>query len=119
MSVIDDRTRLQHILEAAHKIVAFTEGESRESLEADEKLQLSLVRLIEIIGEAASKISSELKQRHTLVPWPAIVGMRNRLVHAYFQIDLDVVWDTATLAVPELIRQIETVLTSEKDSDTN
>ncbi len=68
MSVIDDRTRLQHILEAARKVIVFTKDESRESLEADEKLQLSLVRLVEIIGEAASKISRELKHRHPFVP---------------------------------------------------
>jgi uncharacterized protein with HEPN domain len=65
MSVIDDRTRLQHMLEASRKISLF-------------------VRLIEIIGEAASRISGELKLRHASVPWSAIVGMRNRLVHACF-----------------------------------
>ena len=117
MSTIDDRTRLTHMLEAARKSVEFAEGESRESLAADEKLQLSLVRLAEIIGEAASRVSDDLKQRYPLIPWGAMAGMRNRLVHAYFDIDLDVVWDTVTIAMPELIEQIDGVLRAEGEPD--
>lgn len=113
MSLIDDRTRLRHMLEAAQKIITFTKGESRESLEADEKLQLSLIRLVEIIGEAAARMSTDLKQRNSSVPWTAIVGMRNRLIHAYFDIDLDVVWDTVTIAIPDLASQIEAILAEE------
>lgn len=76
-------------------------------------LQLALVRLIEIIGEAASRLSDDIKTKHASVPWVAIVGMRNRLIHAYFDIDLDVVWDTVTVAVPDLSRQIAAILASD------
>lgn len=117
MSAIDDRTRLQHMLEAAQKIVAFSTGKTRDDFAQDEMLQLSVVRLVEIIGEAAARISDELKQRHSSVPWTAIVGMRNRLVHAYFDIDLDVVWDTVTLYVPEMIRQITEIIEALPNED--
>ena len=73
-------------------------------------LQLALVRLIEIIGEAAARLSDDLKSEHNDIPWTAIVGMRNRLVHAYFDIDLDVVWDTVTVAVPDLLKQVKAIL---------
>ena len=110
MSIKDDRNRLRHMRDAAQKIIAFTADRDRASLERNELLQLSLVRLIEIIGEAAARISPEIKQRHPEVPWAAIVGMRNRLIHAYFDIDLDVVWNTATVAIPQLLEQIKTIL---------
>jgi uncharacterized protein with HEPN domain len=113
MSAIDDRTRLKHIRDAAQKIILFTDGKDRESIIDDEILQLALVRLIEIIGEAASRLSDNLKTQHSSIPWAAVVGMRNRLVHAYFDIDLDVVWDTVTDAVPKLLQQIESILASD------
>jgi uncharacterized protein with HEPN domain len=103
MSAIDDKTRLQHIRDAAQKIINFTDGKTRESLAKDDMLQFALVRLVEIIGEAAARLSDDLTAKHSDIPWTAIVGMRNRLVHAYFDIDLDVVWDTVTVAVPDLL----------------
>jgi uncharacterized protein with HEPN domain len=116
MSVNDDLTRLKHMLEAAQKVAQFTQGETRESLTADEKLQLAIVRLIEIIGEAASRISDEFRDEHSQIPWVAIRGMRNRLVHAYFDIDLDVVWNTITTAIPVLINQLEALLLALDDN---
>ncbi|MAS32456.1 MAG: hypothetical protein CL610_00530 [Anaerolineaceae bacterium] len=117
MSVTDNITRLRHILEACQKIMAFTDNESRDSLEADEKLQLSLVRLVEIIGEAASRTSHDFRQKYDQIPWAAIIGMRNRLVHAYFDVDLDVVWDTVIIAIPELYNQVQAVLVQEDESN--
>ena len=98
------------MLEASRKVVAFTQGESRASLDTDEKLQLALIRLIEIAGEASSRLSPPFRDAHPEVPWGAIAGMRNRLVHAYFAIDLDRVWDTATMAMPVLVSQLEAML---------
>ncbi|MCA9907258.1 MAG: DUF86 domain-containing protein, partial [Anaerolineae bacterium] len=83
MSMTEDKIRLQHICDAAQKIIAFTDGKNRESLAEDSMLQFALVRLVEIIGEAAARLSDDLKARYSGIPWVAIVGMRNRLVHAY------------------------------------
>jgi uncharacterized protein with HEPN domain len=113
MSAIDDQTRLRHIRDAAAKVMAFTESKDRDSLAQDDLLQLALVRLIEIIGEAASRLSDDIKSRHASVPWVAIVGMRNRLIHAYFEVDLKVVWDTVTVAVPDLLGKVNAILASD------
>jgi uncharacterized protein with HEPN domain len=114
MSAIDDKTRLQHILDAGQKIQNFAAEHTRESFEKDEMLQLALVRLIEIIGEAASKISQEFRDEHTTIAWQAIIGMRNRLVHAYFAIDYDIVWNTISIAIPELVKQIKAIQASDE-----
>ena len=88
-----DWIRLRHMLEASREAAAFTLGRDRESLKRDRVLMLAAVRCIEIVGEAASKISPELL-RYSQIPWADIVGMRNRLIHAYFDIDTDLVCDT-------------------------
>lgn len=110
MPKIDDRLRPQHMLDAAQKVRQFVQPETRQSLEADEKLALALVRLIEIIGEATAKISSERQTALPQIPWKEVIGMRNRIVHAYFEIDYDIVWDTATLNIPLLIAELEVIL---------
>ncbi len=70
-------------------------------------LTLSLVRCIEVVGEAASQISPAFREAHPNIPWPQIIGMRNRLIHAYFDVDLDRVWDTITDDLPPLIAALE------------
>ena len=102
-----DLIRLRHMLEAAREALSFVEGQTRRDLESDRKLVLSLVREIEVIGEAASKVSSEAKAEFPGLPWQDIIGMRNRLVHVYFDVDLDVVWDSVTKDLPELIRLLQ------------
>jgi uncharacterized protein with HEPN domain len=103
------------MLEAAQKIHEFSEKHNRESFEKDEMLQLAIMRLIEIIGEAAARISQEFRDKHSAIAWQAIIGMRNRLVHAYFDIDYDVVWNTITVTIPQLIEQIEEIRQSDED----
>ena len=88
----------------------------RSDLDEDRALALALVKLIEIVGEAASRVSEAERQRHTSIPWSNIVAMRNRLIHAYFDVDLDRVWDTVTDDLPPLITELQTVLT-ETDAD--
>ena len=107
---LDDKTRLHHMMDAAQTALEFAEGESRQSLEDDQKLLFALVRAVEIIGEAASRISEELQADHPQIPWHAIRGMRNRLVHGYFDVDADQVWTTITDDLPELILQLEELL---------
>lgn len=108
----DDEIRLKHILEAALEAVGFTEGHCREDLDTDRKLSLSLVRLLEIIGEAAKGITAEFRQEHSELPWTSMVGMRDRLIHGYFDVNLDIVWETVTSDLPPLINKLEKVVTS-------
>ena len=112
MSKIDDNTRLMHMLDAAKRAERMAQQETRESLETDEKFSLAAVRLIEIIGEAASNVSFERKEEISNLPWPQIIGMRNRIVHAYFDVDYDVVWRTLTEDIPFLIYELEKVINS-------
>jgi uncharacterized protein with HEPN domain len=91
------------MIEAARACEDFVAERERADLDADLMLRFALVRAVEIIGEAASKVTSETRARFPTVPWPAIVATRNRLVHAYFDIDLDMLWETATEEIPALL----------------
>lgn len=102
----DDVTRVRHMIEAAEAVQTLVAGQDRAGLGDDLKLQLALVRAIEIIGEAAAGVSRELQSRHPGIPWREAVAMRNRLVHAYFDVNLDIVWKTATQEVPALLTQL-------------
>jgi uncharacterized protein with HEPN domain len=103
----EDAIRIRHMLDAAREAVSFIEGKKRQDLDADRMLALSLIKLIEIIGEAASGLAPELRQQYANIPWQDIVSMRNRLVHAYFDIDLDRVWDTMIEDLPRLILDLQ------------
>ena len=107
MSQHEDLVRLRHMLDAARQAVAFVEGKQRADLDRDLQLTLALTRLIEIIGEAAKGVSAGTRDR-LQVPWRAIAGTRDRLVHAYFDVDLDQVWQIVTVDLPPLIATIET-----------
>ena len=100
------------MLDAANEAMSFVKESNLENLYTDRKLALSLVRLIEIIGEAASQISPETKELYYEIPWQSIVGMRNRLIHAYFDIDLNLVWGTVNNDLPSLISGINHILSS-------
>ena len=102
----DDSARIGHIFEAADDIAKFIVGKSESDLASDKMLLLALTRCVEIIGEAATKMSQETKASVPEIPWGAIAGMRNRLVHAYFDVDRHVLWDTATKNVPQLVRML-------------
>lgn len=90
MSVTDDQVRLLHMRDAAQQAIDFIEGETRESLDQDTKLMFALTRAVEIIGEAASRVSPELREKYPQIPWPLMIGMRNRLIHAYYEVNLDI-----------------------------
>jgi uncharacterized protein with HEPN domain len=78
-------------------------GRERAELDTDRMLLFAVIRAIEVIGEAASKISEETRSAHGAIPWKAIVGMRNRLIHAYFEINTQTVWETATAEIPAVL----------------
>lgn len=106
----DDSVRIRHILDAAREAISFSDDRSRTDLDTDRKLNLSLVRLLEIIGEAARGISEEFRQTHSDLPWNKMIGMRDRLIHGYFDVNLDVVWETVTKDIPLLIDQLEKIV---------
>ena len=99
----NDRFRLGHMLETAQFVQKTTSGKTRADFDNDMVLQLALTRAVEIIGEAASQVSDEQQLSLPEIPWASILGMRNRLVHAYFKIDFDVMWNTLTQSIPILI----------------
>ena len=112
-----DGVRLRHMLEAARKAVAFTEGRTRADLDQDELLALAVVRLLEVVGEAAKGVSSALRTRHADVDWRLIAGMRDRLIHGYFEVDLDIVWAVVDSDLPSLITLLEPLVASAEDPD--
>jgi uncharacterized protein with HEPN domain len=99
---LDDATRIRHMIEAAEICKCFVVGRDRRDLDDDIMLRFALVRAIEIIGEAASKMRPETRVAAPSIPWAAIVGMRNRLIHAYFDVDNDVLRKSATEEIPRL-----------------
>jgi uncharacterized protein with HEPN domain len=106
---VSDAVRLHHILDAARQAIGFVEGRSRASLDADRMLALALVRLLEVIGEAARGISETCREAHPEIAWRRMAGMRDRLAHGYFDVNLDVVWETVIQDLPKLVGQVEKI----------
>jgi len=106
----DDFIRLRHMLDAAREAQFFAQNETRSSLDTDRKLVLALVKSIEIIGEAAANVTDKCREDLPQIPWTNIIGMRNRLVHAYFDIDLDILWNTVIEDLPPLIDELEKIV---------
>ncbi len=96
--------------DAAESVERFAAGRRRADLDVDQMLLFAIVRAIEVIGEAASKVTAETQAASPDIPWVSIVAMRNRLVHGYFDIDLDVVWKTVTEEIPPLHRSLKQLL---------
>ena len=109
----EDRVRLRHMVEAAESAGQFMTGRQRTDLDEDRMLLFAVVHAIEMLGEAASKISEETRATHTGIPWRAIIGMRNRLIHAYFEINTAIVWQTVTQEIPALLPQLRALATDE------
>ena len=100
----DDVIRLRHLREAAEKAIEFSAGRTRQNLDDDELLRLGLTKLVEIVGEAAKQVSGPTRMAHPEVPWSAAARMRDRLIHHYFDIDLDILWATVTEDLPQLLK---------------
>lgn len=105
----DDAVRLNHMIGYCELALGFVVGQQRHQLDSNKMLELAVVRAIEIVGEAASKISAEAQAKHPDIPWRAIIGMRNRLVHAYFDINTEVVWQTITVELPALLPKLQAI----------
>jgi uncharacterized protein with HEPN domain len=104
------------MLEAAREALSFSENRTKDDLYSDRMLALSIIKSIEIIGEAASTVTKEFRDKHSEIPWASIIAMRNRLIHVYFDIDLERVWDTITDDLPPLIIAVEEVIDRESNT---
>jgi len=113
MTQHDPSVRLRHMLNHAQEAIAMAADRKREDLDDDRMFQLALTHLVEIIGEAASRIDSATRQRYQSVPWSKITGMRNRLIHGYETVDLNVLWDTVVDDLPPLADELEKMLRAE------
>ncbi len=107
-----DLVRFRHMLDAAKEAVEISSGKSRQDIENERLLNLSLVRLLEIMGEAANFISSDLQTKYSEIEWSQIIGMRNRLIHGYDNIDYDILYQTIKKDIPPLIVDLEHVVKS-------
>jgi len=110
----DDLIRLRHMLDAAREAIGFVQHRRRKDLDHDRQLVWALVKAVEIIGEAASQLTPDVRAQVTDLPWDKIIGMRHRLVHAYFDINLDILWKTVREGLPPLIAQLEQQVPNEK-----
>jgi uncharacterized protein with HEPN domain len=109
----DDLVRIKHILDASEESVKFLETRQRRELDTDRMLSLSLVRLLEIIGEAARGVSPQLRKKYPDIPWKQMTGIRDRLIHGYFDVDMEIVWKTVKEDIPPLINQLAELMDEE------
>lgn len=108
-----DAEYLHHILEAIRRIRAYTSGKDKHVFLTELLLQDAVIRNIEIIGEAANRLSAEFVRSHMTVPWPDIAGMRHRLIHGYMTVNLQIVWNVVERELPNLEKQIKEILKGE------
>ena len=102
------------MLAAAKEVMEFAAGKTRMDLEKDRLHMLAIIKSIEIIGEAASKVTETFKTENDNIPWNDIINMRNRLIHAYFDVNLDIVWQTVKTDLPDLIKALEEIIPPEE-----
>ncbi len=107
---LKDRERLLHILSAIERVNRYVKGKSFEDLQTDDMMYYAVVKNIEMMGEAANMLTAEFQESHPETPWKMVKGMRNYIVHEYFQIDSVVVWDVVTNELSTLYTQIEKYL---------
>ena len=105
-----DRARIEHMLKATQEALSFMSGISKEAFFKDRKLILAIIKEIEIVGEAASKVTSQTQLELSNIPWEEIVSTRHRLIHGYFDINLEIVWVTLIEDLPDLLKKLEKIL---------
>ena len=110
MSRRDDGIRLRHMLDHAREALSISKNIDRNVLDSNRILSLALVRLVEIVGEAAGSISEKCRESNPSVPWSQIISLRNRLIHGYDSIDHDILWKILSDDLPRLVPELEKIL---------
>lgn len=105
---------LRHILDECNYLIKESQNNSFENFVNNDRLSRAVCRSLEIIGEASNKIDKSLKDRYSFVTWREMSGIRNRIIHNYFGIDYDIVWDTVTTDIPQLKEWVEMIIEKEK-----
>ena len=109
MSRHDPTVALLHMLDHAREALELVADRTPEEFKGDRVLNLALVRLVEVVGEAASRVPDQVRTRHSDIPWRQIVGMRNRLTHGYDAVDLDILWEVITTDLPPLVERLQAI----------
>lgn len=110
MTKRDDRVGLVDMLVNAEEEIEILGDTSREAMKVNRMMQLALQRLVEIVGEAANRVSRGTREEHPTISWSHIIGMRNRLAHVYDRVDLDVLWDVIADDLPPLVEQLKAIV---------
>ncbi len=108
----DDRMRLRHMLDHSLEALEMARGTTRSDLDVDRQLNLALVRLLEVVGEAANKVSDGVREAHPVIPWQDIVSFRNRLIHGYAEVDFDILWAIIENDLLPLTAELQRILDS-------
>lgn len=110
----DDMIYLGHMLDTAQKIATKVHGVSRQIYDDDENLRLALAHLVQVIAEAARRVSSHSQIAYAHIPWREMIGMRHKIVHDYMDVDEDVVWEVVTKDIPPLITKLEVIVSHDE-----
>jgi len=103
----NDKTYLRHILDTINDIEEFTDGVTAEEFLENKEKQYAVLRAFEIIGEASKNVSDGFKTKHPQIPWTKMAAMRDKLIHGYFGVNLNLVWETARTNIPEIKKQLK------------
>lgn len=114
--VSKDLVRLKHMLDSTEAILSFIKGKRRESLGKNRLLTSGITREFEILGEAAGKISEKTQNRFSNLPWKQLIGMRNRLIHAYFEVDHAILWKTIKEDLPSFRQELQKIIKELEES---
>ena len=104
-----DKIRILHMIESSKKAQEFLADKTYDELQRNEQLSFAIVRALEIVGEAASQITQETRDKYPNIPWRNIISMRNKLIHAYFDINYRIVWSAVKEDIPQLLQHLENI----------